>query len=306
MNSLEINLLKNLQTMPSCDFPFYVANPRKAIPGVPYQERVPIPCGRCPSCLSRRTQIWQARLQIEERDHSSALFVTLTYEHPPLSPKKFMTLDKKHVQLYIKRIRKLTNCKTIKYYAVGEYGSENWRPHYHLILYDVLAEDAAKCWEEYDDSTNTYVTGKVYIGTVQGASIAYTTKYLNKGKRVPVHQNDDRLPEFSLMSKGLGDRYLRSVPLQKWHQDDASRSFMLREGGVKVPLPRHWRDKIYTPEQRDYQAAKIQALVEEDEAKRKDEYKALHGSLDHYERSRTEAKIEQIRKVQNTALTKRM
>lgn len=186
----------------SCFFPFYVDNPR--YPSQSSERQIPVPCGKCPPCLKRRSNQWAFRLQQHEKVSSSAIFLTLTYDNHsvPITDKGFMTLHKPDFQKFMKRLRKLhPKGKSLKYYAVGEYGSTNYRPHYHAILYnaDITVEDQSLLEQAW--SLDGIPIGHIHVGLVSGASIAYTVKYIHKGKLIPVHSNDDRLPEFSLMSK---------------------------------------------------------------------------------------------------------
>lgn len=198
------------------------------------------PCGKCPQCRLRRVQSWVFRLQQEEKIHNSSLFITLTYapEHIPLTSKGFMDLRKTDFQKFVKRLRKNTGCKTIKYYAVGEYGGKSWRPHYHAIIYDV----------DYDDINLAWGLGQIHIGSVSNDSIAYTAKYMYKPKRIPQHANDDRTPEFSLMSKNMGKNYL--TPAIREYYETTQNSFLTLPGGFIQALPRYYRDRVFTPEER--------------------------------------------------------
>ncbi|QCS37332.1 replication initiation protein [Tortoise microvirus 86] len=193
----------------------------------------------------RRSNNWQFRLLQQEKVAASASFVTLTYntDTVPLSPRGYMTLCKRDFQLFMKRLRKL-HAKNVKlrYYAVGEYGSKTFRPHFHAIIYDLDREKLAEAWQN----------GDCHIGDVSGASIAYTVKYMHKGKIIPMHRNDDRIPEFSLMSKGLGKNYM-TPQMVNYHKEDISRNYVTLEGGVKVAMPRYYREKIYTEEERNRQ-----------------------------------------------------
>lgn len=163
------------------------------------KDEIHVPCGRCPECVSRRISAWSFRLMQEDKNSLSANFITLTYDtkHVPISRNGFMSLDKRDLQLFFKRLRKNQNTKgniyntPIKYYAVGEYGGTTNRPHYHLILFNASIELIQESWQK----------GQVHYGTVSGASIGYTLKYMSKPSRIPMHKNDDRIPEFSLMSK---------------------------------------------------------------------------------------------------------
>lgn len=65
----------------------------------------------------------------------------------------------------------------LRYYAIGEYGTNTYRPHYHIILFGLPIQEIhngiiEKSWNK----------GHVYVGQVTRASIHYVTKYhVNKG-----------------------------------------------------------------------------------------------------------------------------
>lgn len=259
-----------------CLSPFHIDNP--SFPYKSKDRKVPVPCGKCPACLKRRANGWAFRLKQHEKICQTAKFITLTYdtEHVPFTEKGFMTLDKTDFQKFMKRLRKhhtMNNLSDkISYYAVGEYGSNTMRPHYHAIVFNMEPELLLKSWTK----------GQIHIGDVTGASIAYTCKYINKGKVIPVHINDDRVPEFSLMSKKLGANYLTPQML-KYHQDDISRNFVLLEEGIKVAMPRYYREKIYTPEQREQQGMLIKSSVLDTERKALESYVSKGNDIDRYD-----------------------
>lgn len=206
------------------------------------------PCGKCQPCLKRRVSGWSYRLKTEGDRAISSLFVTLTYDKKyNITRRGFKTLSVRDVQLFFKRLRK-ENPKTypsIRYYVVGEYGSKNWRPHYHIILFNSTRDAVERAW-----SINGVKIGYVDFGEVSGASIGYCLKYMSKPLRVPAHANDDRLPEFSLMSKGLGSNHLTPAMI-KWHKDDLqNRMHIVIEDGKKIAMPRYYKDKIYTEQER--------------------------------------------------------
>lgn len=197
------------------------------------------PCGRCPNCLKRRISGWSFRLMQEYKRCSSAHFVTLTYDnkHVPLSKNRFMTVKKKDLQDFMKRLRKAhePTDQTIKYYTAAEYGGETHRPHYHSIMFNVQAELIEDAWSN----------GSIHIGDVTSASVGYTLKYISKPSFRRWHANDDRLPEFSLMSKRLGDNYLTPQMIQ-WHKNDLdNRMFCVIADGKKISMPRYYKDRIY-------------------------------------------------------------
>lgn len=288
----------------SCMFPFAVANP---LYGLPNQlANIPVPCGRCPDCLKRRAAQWSFRLQQEERRHKSAFFLTLTYDVPPLSDNGFMTLRKSDFQKFMKRLRFLHPRKhVIKYYAVGEYGTKRARPHYHCIIFGAIREHVENAWSGYTDadleSGEVYSSGgHVDIGTVTGASIGYTIKYMNKGRVVPAHARDDRVPEFSLMSKGLGSNYL-SDQIVKYHRAEDTRVYVTNPDGFKTSMPRYYREKVWTKEERRKAGIKLAALHEAAEIDRQNAYIKRTGSLEGYDRSVFEAKKAAIINFRNQA-----
>nr|QJI53651.1 MAG: replication-associated protein [Cressdnaviricota sp.] len=178
----------------------------------------------------------------EERRCRSSYFLTLTYENPPMSHNNFMTLNKRDVQLYFKRLRKL-NPPGLKYYAVGEYGGKTRRPHYHALVYNATLQSLQEAWTLAGTSL-----GHIHTGTVEGASIGYSLKYISKPTIIPLHRNDDRVPEFALMSKGLGSGYV-NLKTQKWHLlDPENRMYLTLTDGRKVSMPRYYKDRIYTTE----------------------------------------------------------
>jgi len=208
---------------------------------------MPLPCGKCPPCKKRRTSGWSFRLTKEGERSNSALFITLTYdtEYVPITKNGFMNLDLTDIQKFFKRLRKRTNEK-IKYYAVGEYGSSKKRPHYHIILFNANKEHIIDSW-----TIDNKPIGSVHIGDVSSASIGYTLKYMCKESKIPMHQNDDRKKEFSVMSKGLGQNYLTKQMI-KWHKSDLeNRMYVPIEDGKKIAMPRYYKDKMYTEQEKD-------------------------------------------------------
>jgi len=217
------------------------------------KKQIPVPCGRCPQCYKRRISGWSFRLMQEEKVSESAYFITLTYDtdHVPITRNGFMDLSKRDCQLFIKRLRKAHEnlfyshkhrisriTKPIKYYLCGEYGGKTHRPHYHAIIFNAIPELIDKEWKN----------GTVHYGQVSGASVGYTLKYMSKKAKIPMHRNDDRTPEFSLMSKGLGLSYVNDKTIAWHHNDLYDRMYLNIEGGKKIAMPRYIKDKIYQTE----------------------------------------------------------
>lgn len=202
-----------------------------------------VPCGRCISCIESKRAGWSFRLNQELKDSITSTFLTLTYDenHLPKSGK----LDKRDLQRYFKRVRKTT--RKLRYYAVGEYGDENHRPHYHAIVFDADNSTLLYQWKDGEGEPK----GRVSTDTVTEASIHYVTGYVgNKygkldpktGKQTKGWSVDDIRP-FSIMSKGLGKRYIKYAT--KYHKSNFTTQ-TIKEGGQKTNIPRYYRDKIFS------------------------------------------------------------
>ena len=238
-------------------------------------EKIPVPCGKCPNCVARKTSGWSFRLLKQEEISESALFVTLTYntEHVPITKNGYMTLDKSDVQKFFKRLRKLSKVK-LKYYAAGEYGSQTNRPHYHIILFNATKRNVERAWRLENKEIGT-----IYIGNVSGASVGYTLKYISKKGKIPLHRNDDRKPEFSLMSKGLGKNYL-TEQMVNWHKDILlERMYVPMHDNKKIAMPRYYKNKIYSESEKNRISRHIQTVLEEENLKLEE----IHGeNIHHY------------------------
>lgn len=173
---------------------------------------------------------------------SSSHFLTLTYDTRtvPISRCGRLSLDKQDFQLFMKRLRKCNPDTKLKYYAVGEYGSESFRPHYHLLLFNSTGTNHESVWNK----------GLVHYGDVSPASIGYCLKYMFKRGRIPVDEGDHRVPEFALISKGIGTSYL-TKNMHDWHKADlAKRAYLNLKGGEKIAMPRYYKEKLYSEEEK--------------------------------------------------------
>jgi hypothetical protein len=178
-----------------------------------------------------------------------SFFITLTYDtqHLMFCPKGRPTLWPSHLTNYWKYLRKHFKTKAIKYYACGEYGSNKKRPHYHAILF--IKDTSLSPIQVLNVIEKAWPHGETFTGTVTGESVAYVLKYISKTGSVPQYAGDTRTREFQRSSKGLGLDYLKTIG--KWHENDLfNRAYIPLSGGNRAPLPRYYKDKIYTKEQK--------------------------------------------------------
>lgn len=192
-----------------------------------------VPCGKCGFCLATRRSDWATRIEYESRRWYNSKFVTLTYADNELKFRNGIAqLDKRDLQNYFKRLRK--GGVKLRYYAVGEYGSQTSRPHYHIILFTDVAESELRAhWHK----------GHVHIGSVTQASIAYCLKYIINSKAKGLING--RVSAFATMSRkpGIGANYL-SPAMVEWHKSGRYNHAVL--DGKKRHLPRYYKTKIFS------------------------------------------------------------
>lgn len=213
----------------------------------PYQLRdqaLCVPCGQCMPCRFNKRRDWTHRIMLESMKHAESSFLTLTYdaEHLPDGG----TLVPRDVQLFIKRLRKAIHPVALRYFFVGEYGDQTWRPHYHAALFGLglVAEEIVR---------DTWGKGHIMLGDLTVHSAQYIAGYVTKKM---TSKDDERLlgrhPEFSRMSlrPGIGALAVEDIAAAvrsehgqfSMENGDVPRS--LRHGSKRLPLSRYLRRKL--------------------------------------------------------------
>lgn len=203
-----------------------------------------VPCGACPFCAATKRSDWALRLLYESKKYIGSKFVTLTYaDHNLRYLDGNPQLVKSDLQKWFKRVRKAGN--KLRYFAVGEYGSKTYRPHYHIILFGNVSDEAIrKGWSYVDRKTGKRKDiGIVHIGQVTPQSIMYCLGYVVNGKAWQMKHH--RVAPFTVMSRrpGLGSNYL-SPAMIEWHKSDRKNYALL--DGQKRHLPRYYKEKIFS------------------------------------------------------------
>lgn len=202
-------------------------------------------CGQCLPCRISRRRLWATRIQLESLCHEKSAFVTLTYSPDHLPSDN--SLNPRHLQLFIKRLRRALEPRVLRFFAVGEYGELHSRPHYHLALFGV----------DRDDQTTldkTWGKGFVDVGDIQQESASYIAGYVVKKLTLPDSPGlNGRHPEFARMSlrPGIGalvvEEIMRVVYSQNGSKDIAIRGDVpdqIHLNGKKVPLGRYIRNQL--------------------------------------------------------------
>ena len=213
-----------------------------------------MPCGKCPACLTNKKNEWVFRLNEELKVSPYSYFFTLTYRDDDLSficsvPYKveFPCLNKRDVQLFLKRLRKNTKVK-FKYHICAEYGPKTLRPHYHGILFSQQPLDLSSIMNAWQHSD---LVEKVFEPVGSRSAAGYVAKYICKAIFLPdyLRESDRYIKPFSLSSKGLGLTYLECNSHLVEKKISQSEDFVVIDG-YKQSMPRYYRYKLFTPEQR--------------------------------------------------------
>lgn len=160
-------------------------------------------CGQCMPCRINRRREWTGRLLLEAMWHQHSVFITLTYS-PEHCPSELVPADLSH---FLRRLKYAFKPRSFRYYAVGEYGEQHGRPHYHAILFGVdeaLIGQLAEIWGK----------GFVHVGTVCKESIGYVAGYTVK-KLAEMEREDGLQPEFARMSLRPGIGALTAAAMGK-------------------------------------------------------------------------------------------
>ncbi|MFN9302418.1 MAG: hypothetical protein ACK6DA_06550 [Candidatus Kapaibacterium sp.] len=184
--------------------------------------------------------------------HETSSFLTLTYAEDNLP--EGQNIQHTDVQKFLKRLRKNTGAE-LRYYMVGEYGTDNGRPHYHMCLYgmdfrnDRKEKGKSRTGHIYYTSTTlekTWSYGLVSIQDLTKETAAYCARYLIDARNgeaassdlvLPDGTRSARQPEYSAMSKGIGRTWF-----EKYKTDIFPHDYIVR-GRTKTQVPKYY-DKL--------------------------------------------------------------
>lgn len=220
---------------------------------LPDSHALQLPCGGCLGCRQDKAREWALRCHLELQEHRHAVFTTLTYRDDDLP--EFRSLERTDLQLWLKRLRKRIvseasrSNRYLRFFACGEYGETNHRPHYHAILYGISERDA-------DAIHETWGKGHTQTVPVTPATIAYTAGYTAKKigwkfqRRLITDPDTGEVlyawePPFIQMSRG-GRTGAKGIASSARVFTNSWRSYAIYNGR-RIPVPRYlhqaWKDQ---------------------------------------------------------------
>lgn len=150
----------------------------------------------------------------------------------------------------------------LRYYVVGEYGDDNFRPHYHGIIFGLTPcrngmtkKMQSVCCEPCEVVKKTWGKGHIMLGSLTSESAQYVAGYIvKKMTKKEDTRLGGRLPEFSRMSlkpSGIGASAMEDLALvqgnlfgQALIDETGDVTTVLQHGKAKWPLGRYLRRKL--------------------------------------------------------------
>lgn len=215
---------------------------------------IEIECGHCRECLKKKGREWRIRNYEQLKETPTAVYFTGTF-----TDKRIEILSKrynidtnnvneiatKEIRLFLERIRKINNGKSVKHWIVTEKGHTNTRRiHVHGIFY---AENGQTKQSLTWMLKNNWIAGYCYNGKyVNERTINYISKYLTK-----LDEDNRDFVGKVLCSKGLGASYVeRNKKRFEWKGEETKTYYHARNG-ANIAMPRYYKIKAFTEEQRE-------------------------------------------------------
>lgn len=237
------------------------------------QGMAAFPCGQCMPCRYNKRRIWQQRILLESLCYSDNAFVTLTYavDKEPAG----RSVVPQDLTNFFKRLRYNIAPLKIRYFAVGEYGDVNARPHYHAALFGYPhctcyinnRGKPTRSWKSCSVCSlirDTWQLGLIHVGCLEKDSAGYIAGYVTKKMTA---KDDERLngrhPEFARMSlkPGIGANFMWDVASTTMqHSLDETMADVpahLNVGGGKAAIGRYLRQKYREMIGREKQAPQV-------------------------------------------------
>jgi len=248
---------------PESGKPIMVFNPKHALDST---RPIDLPCNRCTGCRIDKARDWAVRCKHESQMHKANAFITLTYndEHLP----ETYSADKRPFQLFMKKLRKALEPKTVRFFGCGEYGDQNGRPHFHALIFghqfaDLKyhsKNDQGDISHTSEELSDIWTEGLATTGEVTFKSAGYCARYVLK----KITGDDERVDNHYWRLNPLNQKYHRvatewatqslkpglgSTWFEKYKSDVFPADFVVIDGN-KLPVPDFYLQKL-PEEERD-------------------------------------------------------
>lgn len=205
------------------------------------RQQIRTNCGKCVDCYTTRANSWAYRCYSHYLQSDNAYFLTLTLDDENITEAPC----KDSIQKFHKKLRSYFkyhynyNLK-LKYFLVSEYGYKTERLHYHAIYYNLPYSPETPYIQISNELARIWGKGLCYVKPFAFEQIYYCIKYLHK---------DKELGNIRLSSTNLG-----SISDQMYYHMNKTTNFdelKVKIGKKTIPMPRYFRKKLMTEEQKD-------------------------------------------------------
>lgn len=228
------------------DLTSIVYSPRKATKEL---DPFKFECRKCLPCRLNQAREKAVRCWHESKTVDDSIFLTLTYEDEKLeSPRLIYS----HIQKFMKDLRNDIQYndpqRKIRAMVTGEYGEENKRPHWHLIIFNYRPQD-----QPSKPLRTTVLGDRIYrspliesiwsrgnteYGEVTLDSASYVARYAAKKLVHGRDQDHDYHPIHKTPhGRGLGRKWIE----QNW-EHTFQNGFVVLPNGSPTRIPRYYVD----------------------------------------------------------------
>jgi len=166
----------------------------------------------------------------------------------------------------------------LKYFGVCEYGGQTGRTHWHYIIFNLV---------DVNNITRAWTNGRVHVDECNINTIDYTLKYMLKND--DESKDDTRERSKSFMSKGIGEAAADAAFIKFISETD--NNTLGTDRGSIIGIPRYYRKKYLTEEQRKAKGATVAKEVVKINRAKQDEIIRVGG--DPAQRDVTQAHLKQ-------------
>lgn len=260
-----------------------------------------LPCTKCLSCRLENARETAVRCIHEAQMYQNNAFLTLTYKELPNGINK---LDYRHMQLFMKRLRKHIFTNFIKSYGrenwnllskseqreiygnikissfmVGEFGEKTKRVHWHCLIFNWRPSDLQNYYTT-DRGDRVFTSreldelwsyGDCTVGEVTFESAGYCARYAAK-KLTHGHDGEH---EYEPIAKRSSHSAIGKKWIEKYYKDVFNLGYVVLPTGATCAIPRYyerWLKKTHPDFWKQYVTqSKLKAIkkASEKEAKEK-------------------------------------
>lgn len=168
------------------------------------------------------------------------------------------------IQMFVKRLRNRLNenettsfKRTLRYFAVQEYGPRTFRPHWHLLLFfesrflaDNLLQVVSACWTDDNRAKNNSSIGRVDAQHVIKSASTYVAGYLSSLNDLPSFYCHPYLRPKMLCSRfpAIGTLFINEEKIKEIFVTANPKTVVFSyrtQSVISVPLPHSIRDRLF-------------------------------------------------------------